>query len=391
MMKKIYLLLLISVFLFFKEMRGQIEPRLTERIKEVYHQNEYRKDYHQFITYQENGDTLSVIKKSYDDDGVLESWIGDFFSYDNENRLIKKNNKRYNWEVNLWISNLWREFFYDENGCIEREELTYNVGGFQGARNFIADGNCRIQEVQINNFLTPIEQYDSYIYPDENNSVIISRNEFYQNEWKEVSQNKWIRNERGDLIERVRFFRNDFLPPDDTAYFSIRAYEYIYDEDIFTGQLTSKYQKYFANISNLFTSPFNVLQFQFERRYDYEYYCDGLVAKETLSVVGDSLPVSRTLYFYEGKNDCFDFEQDLETTLSPNPSFGAIEIKSLIFESGNTELQVFSTSGQLVFRKLISSRSHYQNLDLSTLKNGLYVIHLRNGKYFSTSKLALAK
>ena len=348
-MKKIYLLLLLSVFIFSKKMLGQVEPRLIEKIKEIYDENEFRKDYHQFITYRENGDTLSVIKKSYDNEGALLLWTGDFFFYDNENRLIKKTNKKYNWEVDLWISNLWKEFFYDDNGCIEREDLTYNVGGFQGVRNFITDENCKITEVNLTDFGDPVEMYFSYIYPDGNNSVIISRNELYQNEWNVTLQNKWIKNERGDLIKRGRLLRNDFSPPNDTAYFSIRAYEYIYEEDFFTGRLTSKFQKYFANISNIFSSPFNVLQFQYERRYDYEYYCDGLVAKETLSLVEGSQPQSRVLYFYEGKNDCFDFEQDLEITLSPNPSQGEIEIKSLIFESGETELQVFSTSGQLVF------------------------------------------
>ena len=74
-------------------MVGQIEQRLVEIIQETYTQNEYWKNSHQIITYLENGDTLSVIKKSYDYDGELLSWTGDFFSYDNENRLSKRNNK----------------------------------------------------------------------------------------------------------------------------------------------------------------------------------------------------------------------------------------------------------------------------------------------------------
>ncbi len=390
-MKKIYLLSLMAVFIFSKKTFGQIEPRLTEVIQEKYNQNEYWKHSHKIITYRERGDTLSVIKKKYDYDGVLLSWTGDFFSYDNENRLFRKTNKRYNWEVDLWISNLWVEFFYDENGCIEREDLFYNVGGFQGSWYFITDENCQKKEARKTDLGNSYELYNSYIYPDENNSLIISRNELYQNEWKEVWRNEWIMNERGDLTRRVRFFRNDFSPPDDTAFFSVREYEYTYHEDLLTGQLKSKFQKYFSNILHIFTPPFNVSEFQLERRYDYEYYCDGLVSKETYSVVGDSNPVSRFLYFYEGKNDCFDFEQNLDITLSPNPTFGEIEIKSLIFESGETELQVYSTSGQLVFEKLIASRSHYQKVDLSGLKNGIYVIHLRNGKHFSTSKLVMAK
>ncbi|MFK8008224.1 MAG: T9SS type A sorting domain-containing protein [Saprospiraceae bacterium] len=390
-MKKIYLLFLLLVFIFSKNIFGQIEPRLTEKIKEVYDQNEYRKDYHQFITYQENGDTLSVIKKSYDSDGKLLSWIGDFFSYDSENRLFKKNNKRYNWELDLWISNYWKDFFYDENGCIEREELTYNVGGFQGVWYYRTDENCKRQEARRTDFGSPLERYNLYIYPDENNSLIITKHEFIQNVWKEVEQDKWIRNERGDLTQRVRFFRNDFSPPDDTAFFSIREYEYYYRDDFYTGQLNAKFQKYFSNVANIFSPPFNLITYQFENQYDYKYYCDGLVAKETLSIVGDSKPLSRILYFYEGKNDCFDSEQNLEILLSPNPSFGEIEIKSLIFESGDTELQIFSPSGQLVFEKSIASRSHYQNLDLNGLNNGLYVIHLRSGKHFSTSNVVIAK
>ena len=163
------------------------------------------------------------------------------------------------------------------------------------------------------------------------------------------------------------------------------------NDDFSTGRLTSKVQKYFANINNIFTPPFNTLQFQWERRYDYEYYCDGLVSKEILSVVGDSKPLSRKLYFYEGKNDCFDFRQNLKITLLPNPSFGEIEIQSLIFESGETELQVFTTSGQLVIKKIIASRSYAQNVDLSGFKNGIYVIHLRSGKHFSASKLVMAR
>lgn len=390
-MQKIFLLLLLSVFIFSKNSIGQSEPRLAEKIKEIYNQNEFWKDIHHFITYRENGDTLSVVKKSYDSDGEILLWTGDFFEYDEENRLIKKINKRYNWEVDLWISNLWKEFFYDEDGCIEREDLTYNVGGFQYSWYFRNDENCKKQEARIADFIYPYSLYDTFIYPDENNSFIISHNQSYQDIWTEVARNEWIRNERGDLIKRVRLFRNEFSPPDDTAYFSIRAYEYTYDDDLLTGRLTTKYQKYFSNIALIFSPPFNVLQFQLERRYDYEYDCDGLVSKETLSVVGESEPKSRTLYFYEGKNDCFDFEQDLEITISPNPAFGEIEIESLIFESGNTELQVFTISGQLVLEKLITSRSHHQNVDLSVLRNGIYILHLRSGTHFSTSKLVMAK
>ena len=391
-MKKFLLFFLLSVFIFSNISFGQVEPRLSEKVTELYvnSQEAWLKINHKFFNYRQNGDTLSIIEKKFEPrSGDLMLWLADFYEYDDENRLIKKINKRYNSEVDLWISNYWEEYSYDGDGCIEREELTFNVGGLQETWYFFTDGNCRKVEGRETD-AADYNMYETYSYPNEYNSLIVSRNELYQGVWTEVWKNEWIRNDRGDLVKRSRLFKNDFVPPNDTAYYSLQVYEYDYEEDLFTGRITSKFQKYYNNQSNLFFPPFSNIELAIERRFDYEYYCDGLVSKETLNNVGEANPLSRILYFYEGKNDCFDFEQDLEMMISPNPSLGEIEIQSLIFESGDTDLQVFTASGQLVFEKLISTRSHYQNVDLSFLKDGIYIIHLRSGKHFSASKLVMA-
>ncbi len=390
-MKKLLLFSSLLVFIFSNISFGQIEPRLTEKVTELYigSQETYLKTNHKFFNYRDNGDTLSIIEKRFElRSGDLMLWLADFYEYDDENRLIKKINKRYNQEVDLWISNYWEDYFYDEDGCIEREELTYNVGGLQETFFFSTDGNCRKVEARETD-QTDFNIYETYSYPDENNSLIVSRNELYQGVWNEVWQYDWIRNDRGDLVKTARLFKSDFAPTNDTAYYSLQVYEYDYEEDFFTGRVTSKIQKYYNNQNHLFYTPFDNIELRQESRFDYKYYCDGLLSKETLSIVGESKPLSRISYFYEGNNDCFDFEQDLEMTISPNPSFGKIKIESLIFESGDTELQVFTASGQLVFEKEIPSRSHDQNVDLSFLENGVYIIHLRSGKHFSTSKLVM--
>lgn len=392
-MKKLVTLFLLSVFIFSIKSFGQTESRLNEMVTELYDSSHetYLKTNHKFFYYRQNGDTLSIIEKRYEPRvGEVMLWLGDFYEYDDENRLIKKVNKRYNPEVDLWISNYWVEYFYDDDNCIEREELIFNVGGLQDRWYFFIDEDCRKVEARETDEVV-YNISETFSYPDEYKSLIVSRNELYQGTWNGVWQNEWIRNERGDLVKRGRLFKNDFGPTNDTAYYSLQVNEYDYIEDFFTGRLTSKLQKHYNNQSNLFLSPFSTLELRAERRYDYEYYCDGLVSKETLSILGEANPSSRILYFYEGKSDCFDFEQDLEMTISPNPSFGKIEIQSLIFESGDTELQVFTARGQLVLNKKISSRSHYQNVDLDFLRNGVYIIHLRSGKHFSTSKLVISE
>lgn len=145
-MKRLLLFFLLSVFIFLNISFGQIELRLSEKVTELYvnSQETYLKTNHKFFNYRQNGDTLSIIEKRFDPrSGDLMLWLAEFYEYDDENRLIKNNNKRYNSEVDLWISNYWEEYFYDEDGCIEREELTYNVGGLQEVWYFFTDENCR--------------------------------------------------------------------------------------------------------------------------------------------------------------------------------------------------------------------------------------------------------
>ena len=243
-MKKLLLFSSLLVFIFSNISFGQIEPRLTEKVTELYigSQETYLKTNHKFFNYRDNGDTLSIIEKRFElRSGDLMLWLADFYEYDDENRLIKKINKRYNQEVDLWISNYWEDYFYDEDGCIEREELTYNVGGLQETFFFSTDGNCRKVEARETD-QTDFNIYETYSYPDENNSLIVSRNELYQGVWNEVWQYDWIRNDRGDLVKTARLFKSDFAPTNDTAYYSLQVYEYDYEEDFFTGRVTSKFK-----------------------------------------------------------------------------------------------------------------------------------------------------
>ena len=392
-MKKNYLLFLLLIFILPIKSFGQVEPKLTDKIYQTYSHNDYWKHAHQIISYNNNGDTLSIITNNYNWKEEVLPGNGHFFEYDNQNRLIRKVNKRYNPDVDLWITDLWRNYFYGDDGCIKQEELVFNVGGIQESWEFLLDEDCRkITGESINLTFPSLVIVDSFIYPDENNSLMISTSQSNQvGEWNETEQNEWIKNEEGDIVKRVNLLHYYWSPSLDTASFSIQLYEYDYMVDFLTGRLITKFQKFYSNKGYTYISPFNPITFHLERRYDYEYYCDGLLSKETLNIIGDWKPTSRILYFYEGKNDCFDYEQDLEIKILPNPSFGQIELQSLMFRSGDTELKIYTVGGVLVFEKLYPMRSHYQNVDLSYLEKGVYIIQLRSGKYFSTSKLVMVQ
>lgn len=388
-MKKILFLGCLLILPFWSN--GQATSQLIEKTFEYYDIEGYKLSYREVYNYTENGDTLSIMKERYHvDNGELLFLEGVFFEYDGDYKLKKRNNKRYNPEVDLWILTHWNDYYYDDNDCLIREVQTFNIGGTSEDLIYEVGDNCLKNEALSIDELGN-ENWIEYTYPDANGSILSTYYFPDDGDWKKYQTTEQIKNERGDILKNSKLILNELNPPNDTAYFVLQVYEYEYFEDASTGLLTNKTQHYYNNFSFIVSPHYDSLELRSAIKHDYEYYCDGLLNKEIQTYIGDPVPAFRYTYIYSGENDCFDFEQDLTLETFPNPSNGEVSIESLIFESGNVELQVFGTNGQLFFTNSITSRNPIQKVDLSFLEKGLYIIHLKSGDHFTTSKLVIAR
>ena len=378
--KKIISLFFISLFVFLNTGFGQEEPLLKEKIYlkfRKYNLEQY-KSYHQIIEYNDHRDTISKIVKYYEYPDSLVYWSGAFFEYDSENRISKITVQRYNWNVDLWITVYWTDFFYDINNCITKKILTQNAGGFMQTLTYHVDSDCTIFEST-----DSYSSYDFFVYsyPDLNGSVTTKGFRNFSTGISEVYQKKITYNGNKDLTRREVIYRDSTAS--DTTLFSMRKYIYDYTFDSETGLVTFKNRKYFSNHG---TSP-DTLNEKSNLRvtsfYDYHY----------ISEIREDHPyVSyQKILIYEGKNDCFDFDQNFGTSLSPNPTSGLVRIKSNMINSGDFQLRVFALDGKLVFKKLCQLRGSQIELDLSFLRNGIYIVSLNNGKKITSGKLVIAQ
>lgn len=411
-MKKIPLLLLL-LFTFSKSSYAQVETRLVEKKAEIFNNDLNRfklvrkelYDYDHYgnlsrfrnqnftderlsswqtkeYEYDNRSNLISEIRTSHDSVGNIVTHYGTFHEYNLQNNAIKTSEKRYNSDVGLWITEEWIDFTYDNEGCItSKTEYENSVLSSENVSIYTTDENCRIIKEE---YIPNPGFFSTYDYNlDDYDSYSKTKHQTFSNQTYPWSQYKYLYNEYGDQIE---FSILTWTFSSDTSSFYSEEYRYNYIIDPTTNLITTKFLEEYT-----FDYPLEEIpRFRWKAEYNYEYNCDGSL-KEEIRKDLDNFPPVRYQYFYEGQLDCFSFEQDLNITISPNPSLGLIEIQSNLLTSGNTTLKVFSTDGKLVGETLLLSRYLKQELDLSYLPNGLYFLQLRNGDHLKSAKLIITK
>lgn len=383
-MKNFTLLIILLIFSFTSgKLLAQSTPILVEKIHEIYDDNrgDFWKPLHEYFEYTNDGKIQKVERVIYFDEAVIENWLGQFYEYDSQGRLSKRINKNFNQDVKIWITQDWEEFFYDDNGCIIKSVYIQNTGGVQDSSFYINDDQCRPLRID---YFNNTSNYFTYEYPDDYGSEISSLYWKPDSVWIEFIIKENILNEYGDLIKEATYAKNNGV---DTSNFMEAVYDYDYTFDPITNNIIDKTKTGWRFSSNLIDT--SVLSSQY---FTYDYNCQGLLIQEDRNPNQHNMfSWRRMTSIYSGKNDCFDYDQEFNISISPNPTNGQVSIASNIFESGDTQLRVFSFDGKMMLERLLSTSKESQEVDLSFLRNGIYIIHLISEDHFASTKLIIQK
>lgn len=373
-------------------------------------EREYTYDFQNKLTFKE--------LKGFSDPGVILYWRGSVYEYDVYDRLKKYTYKRYNPDVDLWITISWIDYKYDPNGCLYEETTYSNVGGLMTRRiTYTRNEDCQMTseftEWLANGIdLSPKDLYTRVYHADERSyDEKFFRQSFTADSMYLAVIRKNIIGEDENILEEYQtvltaiedtFFHTKIFSDYDehknitlrTSYYkdqytdgwelnSQRTFNNEYDENGFlVGKKTEQWQYDDPNPphENLF----------YRQNFIYKNTCEGINEEYTVNY-GDTGKDVRYEFIYQGVNNCLDVEKlDLQISISPNPSNGKIEMTSSIFKTGNTDILIFSTDGKVLLQKNENSRCETSFLDLTLLQNGIYILQLQNGKHFINEKLVIA-
>ncbi|MFK8006390.1 MAG: T9SS type A sorting domain-containing protein [Saprospiraceae bacterium] len=416
-----YKLVIILFFMFFfQDGISQIEPR---EIKYIRYTNEwggddFKKAYERESSYDNFGNIFSKIIKVYNTDESIQIWQGGFYEYDANQLLKKYTTRRYNEEVDLWITTRWTDYKYDGNGCRIEEKTTQNIGGQISNRvTYTRNSDCQITSELVewlgNGFdLSPKDYYTrdyhadglSYdelfyrysfigdsLYLHKNRKILYGQNNEIEEAYWIIfdnvedtlinAKNHYLYDEYNNLTSNTEYrIRNtqDFEP-----WYQL-VYENEYDEKKFLVRRKTEIWDY--------DYDYDLSGLKFNQSYvnNYQNSCEGIVEEYNKDYEQTSVEY-RYKFVYEGINECLDLDKmDLKITISPNPSDGNIEVFSNVFQSGNTEILVYSTDGKVLLQENEKSRCEASSIDLTSLQSGIYILQLQNGKHLINEKIVIA-
>lgn len=419
-MKKI-ISISILVFTFLQFGNSQSTPLIEKYIRSVKQSSvdTFTIMDEKFYEYDANENLISKIHKSYFDDGSLRDWKGIFFEYHPNKKIAKETTKRYNPTVNLWINEKWIDYKYDLNNCKIEEIHTENSGGDSLILSYVQNNNCQ-WSVKLATGTSPLDpslfipyfrcerfyDNDNKSYEEKfflyftfiDTSFQQNTNYYTYDESENLIEQKTIYNRdnpfsSGYLDRKLHIEYDQFENPIEVNYFE-KASDTLPWELVKTQYLFNDYdEKDFLVQKRLdsYKSPPPHLTPDNSYFYKYEYTCDGLQELvQTENFEDGSITLQQ--YIYKGKNECFDLdEKNLSLEVSPNPSSGIFNITSPIFESGDTEIIVFTIDGKKILQKNENSRSTTSSIDLTSFENGFYILQLRNGKHYLTSKIIFTR
>ena len=419
-MKKI-ILIAFSFFLFFQNGIGQAEPLLIryDRLVFDYSNNDFRIQSQKKYEHDEFGNVVFLERKNYLEDGEVEFWRGWFYDYDNNHLLKKRKYRHYNEAVDLWITDFWYEYFYDENDCLILRNSISNFGG--GGVNekveYERDEECRI--ISISKFYKPDPlgpfKYISYItrdyhsdeisYEERKHQMSYTGDSLYLKEeeeiwfdeqgevstrlWKSYNEEQTVFNFWKDSYEydmhRNLTSKKGYIKYQDSANWVLNNelnYFLEYDENDFLIESRKEYFSHDTNPPTLYPN--------FTRTISYENSCEGI--PEEINSIYETGSKVKEINVYQGINECLNFgEIDLPVDVYPNPSEGFFEISSPIFKTGKTEISVYSMDGKVLLQIEEVSRSTASSIDLYFLQNGIYLLYLKTEEHFVKSKIVIAK
>ncbi len=418
---KYQLVIIFLLMFFFQKGISQSEPREIKyfRYEKDFQANSFYKAYETETSYDIFGNISTKVIKFNLSDGTNLIWKRENYEYNNLNLLERFTSRRYNQEVDLWITTFWVDYKYDQNGCLIEEQRTKNIGGQIDRRvTYTRNSNCRItselEEWLGNGFdlstkdfyirdyhsdgISYDEKFYNYtfvgdsLYQQKDRKVIYDQNEnIIEADWIIFTslgdtlidaKNTYEYDEYNNVLLNSEYRKNQ--NSNDLELTIQFVYEYLYDDN---GYLKEKKREYwdYENPS----LPFEIVNYR--RKYVYQNSCDGLVEEYT-QIDGQVTGENRYEFIYEGINECLDLENlDLQISIFPNPSHGEIEITSPIFQTGNTDILVLSIDGKVLLQKTENKRSAFSKIDLSLFSNGFYLIQLRNGNHFVKEKIIIAK
>lgn len=113
-------------------------------------------------------------------------------------------------------------------------------------------------------------------------------------------------------------------------------------------------------------------------------YGYGIITARVLLGIGTS-PALRLAE----EEEVFERSPLKELKIYPNPSNGLLYIE--IAENKNVQVQLFDLSGKLILAQNITNTAKHQEIDISNVTNGVYIIHVTNGNESLHGKLVLIK
>lgn len=410
-MKKVSLifLLLVPILLFSQS----IEPRIIK--EESFRFDDLIGDYelHEIeeFSYDSRGNLVTINSRILNDQGEFELKQHKR-EYNSKNQLIKDTWRRYNEDVRIWITISWEIFEYDEKGCLIFKDEIQNVGSIHHLyHTYTNDENCNVTEdifrssVDGDTILFHLIEYPDNFgsYKKFKYSDFIPSN----GEWDLYEIDEKHFNEKSELIREIQSdyrlgtSRKDEYEYDDHGniltnkiyfgylssagdewiytYDQIDMYENIYDEnDYLVFQNLNRYSTYGGTLTFYHTT---------ERAFVNDCY-------GTIEEFRDSLGSfsNKKKYYYEGKDNCQTFqESDIEVIIFPNPTAGFLELKSPLLLTGDVQIKIVNMKGQLIFEKMVYTRTEQTNLNLTALPNGIYSIQLLNQDIRWTEKLVIVK
>lgn len=299
--------------------------------------------------YNSLGNVTNVLRKEWDTGG--SSWVNDM------NRIISYNtyfqvesNLIQTWNGSSWIDSLKASYAYTLEGDISQylEEI-WNAGKWDNLYREIYSYDSKEITISINNWDTEGPAWE--------NDILITN----------------YLNDEGYIMIQQYDFWNDVSRVYETGYYDE------YEED---GTNPEYFEKYWNDSLNKFTGGLRILT-----TYYGNVYRDirQRIIQEWDTIANEWANIQKTDYFWSDLVSVEDISLDGSYRIYPSP------FNSIIYVESDDEVELFSTltiydlHGRVVCKSELSGKK--TTIDLSNLKNGVYLAEIRAGNGKSVLRL----
>lgn len=358
------------------------------------------------------------------------------FRYDEENRVIERIHSAYYKAEQETVQRSKTEWVYENDKLVLlKKDYFDSYRDVKLEYENIYDGNgCLIEQNQ-KNFISPSEiiehriiidnQFDcanpwknnqensdiySYSYSSKSESKLTRKRtdtseiEIFE-EYDELTR-EWIKR---NITERKYNEKNKIVEMIDSLGFYIYAEKNIYSYDD-TGENIMSSECYYKNDFDSEWEKHSRHEYIYENsllrkinlignngllsEHLLEYYCDGLLKKNTRILTRKKDDISILNYEYDQKINCPEKCEQLENLsvkIYPNPVTDIFYVESDIFQKESSEMLIYNALGKLIYRQEVNQRvpGIQVNLNPRIDLNQMIIIHLISDGGFSISKKVL--